>query len=105
MDESMVILIVNLHVKPERLDAFREATLENARNSMQEPGIARFELLEQADDPTRFVLYEAYRDAEAPARHRETAHYKTWVEKVPDMLVEPRSRTFYSNLFPRDTNW
>jgi quinol monooxygenase YgiN len=101
----MVILIVNLHIKPERLDAFREATLENARNSIQEPGIVRFDLLEQAEDPTRFALYEVYRDAEAPARHRETAHYKAWLAKVPDMLVEPRTRIFYSNLFPQDENW
>lgn len=101
----MVILIVNLHIKPERLDAFREATLENARNSIQEPGIVRFDLLEQAEDPTRFALYEVYRDTEAPARHHETAHYKAWLAKVPDMLVEPRTRILYSNLFPLDENW
>lgn len=101
----MQILIVNLRVKREHLEAFRTATVENARHSNQEPGIVRFDFLEQADDPTRFVLVEVYRDADAPARHRETAHYKAWVEIVPDMLVEPRTRQFYSNVHPPDTDW
>lgn len=101
----MIILIVHLHVKPEQLDAFRQATAENARNSRQEPGIARFDFLQQSDDPTRFVLYEVYRDADAPAKHRETAHYQAWLAKVPDMLAEDRTRTFYSNVFPADAAW
>jgi len=101
----MVILIVNLHVKAEHVEAFRQATLENARNSVREPGIARFDLLQQADDPTRFALVEVYRDAEAPVKHRETAHYQAWVAEVPDLLVEPRTRVFYSNLFPSDSEW
>jgi (4S)-4-hydroxy-5-phosphonooxypentane-2,3-dione isomerase len=101
----MLILIVNLHVKPECLEAFREATMENARHSRQEPGIVRFDFLEQSDDSTRFALVEVYRDADAPVRHRETAHYNTWVQKVPDMLVEPRTRTFFSNVSPSDQGW
>jgi quinol monooxygenase YgiN len=101
----MQILIVHLQVKTEHLEAFRQATAENARQSRKEPGIARFDFLQQADDPTRFVLYEVYRDTDAPARHRETAHYKTWFEKVPDMLVAPRTRTFYSNVSPADAEW
>ena len=101
----MIILIVNLHVKSEHLEAFRAATLENARNSVKEPGVARFDVLQQADDPTRFVLYEVYRDADAPAKHRETAHYQAWVAKAPDMLVEARSRTLYQNVFPSDAEW
>lgn len=101
----MVILVVNLHVKSEHLEAFRLATKENARNSVQEPGILRFDFLEQSDDPTRFVLVEVYRDADAPLQHRETAHYKAWLAKVPDMLAEPRTRTFYSNVFPPDADW
>ena len=101
----MVILIVNLKVKPENLDAFRQATLENARNSAQEPGVVQFDFLQHSEDPTRFALYEVYRDAEAPAKHRETAHYQAWLAKVPDMLAEPRTRTLYSNLFPSDANW
>ncbi|HEY1242534.1 MAG TPA: antibiotic biosynthesis monooxygenase [Bryobacteraceae bacterium] len=101
----MVILIVHLHVKPEHLDAFRQATAENARNSIQEPGVVRFDFLQQSDDPTRFALYEVYRDADAPAKHRETAHYKAWVAKVPDMLAEPRTRALYSNILPADAAW
>jgi (4S)-4-hydroxy-5-phosphonooxypentane-2,3-dione isomerase len=101
----MLILIVNLHVKPECLEAFREATMENARHSRQEPGIVRFDFLEQSDDPTRFALIEVYRDADAPVRHRESAHYNAWVQKVPDMLAEPRTRTFFSNVSPADQDW
>jgi (4S)-4-hydroxy-5-phosphonooxypentane-2,3-dione isomerase len=101
----MLIVIVNVHVKPEHVEAFRQATIENARNSVQEPGIACFEVLQQADDPARFVLYEGYREADAPARHRETAHYKKWVETVTDMLAEPRTRVSFSNVFPPDGQW
>jgi autoinducer 2-degrading protein len=101
----MQILIVHVHVKPEHLEAFRKATEENARHSRQEPGIARFDFLQQADDPTRFVFYEVYRNADAPARHRETAHYKAWVEKVPGMLAEERTRTFYTSISPADAEW
>lgn len=101
----MLILVVHLHVKPEHLDAFREATAENARQSRKEPGIARFDFLQQSDDPARFALIEVYRNADAPAQHRETAHYKQWLAKVPDMLVEPRTRTFYSNVSPSDAEW
>jgi|SRR5581483_10890957 len=101
----MVILIVHLHVKSEHLDAFRQATAENARNSSKEPGIARFDFFQQSDDPTRFVLCEVYRDADAPAKHRETAHYQQWLAKVPDMLAEPRTRAMYTNVFPADSAW
>jgi (4S)-4-hydroxy-5-phosphonooxypentane-2,3-dione isomerase len=101
----MLIVIVNAHVKPEFVEAFRTACLENARNSIQEPGIAQFDVLQQSDDATRFVLYEAYRDAGAPARHRETAHYNAWLEKVTDMFAEPRTRNTFDNAFPPDENW
>jgi (4S)-4-hydroxy-5-phosphonooxypentane-2,3-dione isomerase len=101
----MLIVIVNVHVKPEYVEAFRAASIENARNSIQEPGIAQFDVLQQSDDVTRFVLYEAYRDPGAPAKHRETAHYNAWVEKVTDMLAEPRTRNTFSNVFPPDQNW
>ncbi|PWU01272.1 MAG: antibiotic biosynthesis monooxygenase [Terriglobia bacterium] len=105
MEASMVILIVHVHVKSEHIDAFREATIENARNSRQEPGIVRFDLLQQADDASRFVLYEVYRSPEAPPQHRETAHYKTWLARVTDMLAGDRTRVFYSNVFPSDAEW
>jgi autoinducer 2-degrading protein len=98
----MLILQVQIHVLPEHLDAFREATIENARNSRLEPGIARFDFLQQSDDPTRFQLIEMYRDAEAPAKHKQTAHYLAWVKKAEPMLAEPRTRQLYTNIDPGD---
>jgi (4S)-4-hydroxy-5-phosphonooxypentane-2,3-dione isomerase len=101
----MLIVHVYVHVKPEHIEAFKLATIENAANSVKEPGIARFDVVQQADDPTRFVLVEAYRDAEAPARHKATAHYQAWAEKVAGMLAEPRSRVVYGNVCPADQDW
>ncbi|MFN8375032.1 MAG: putative quinol monooxygenase [Anaerolineae bacterium] len=101
----MHIVMVYIHVKSEHLEAFKAATLENARNSVQEAGIARFDVIQQADDPARFVLVEVYRSKDAPAQHRETAHYNRWRETVTDMLVEPRTRNEYVNLFPDDAGW
>jgi (4S)-4-hydroxy-5-phosphonooxypentane-2,3-dione isomerase len=98
----MHILLVHAHVKPEFIDAFIEATKINARESAREPGVARFDFLQQKDDPARFVLYEVYRDAEAPAAHKQTAHYNEWAGKVEPMLVAPRSRALYANLAPAD---
>jgi len=72
------------------VEAFKDATIENARKSIQEPGIARFDLAQEPDDPTRFILIEVYRDADAPARHKETEHYQTWRDTVVDMMAEPR---------------
>jgi autoinducer 2-degrading protein len=101
----MLIVLVNIRVKPEYVEAFKAATIENARNTIQEPGCARFDVLQVSDDPTRFVLYEAYRSPDAPARHRETAHYNAWVAAVTDMLAEQRTRTACSNVFPPDQAW
>jgi quinol monooxygenase YgiN len=101
----MLVVHVHVHVKPESVEAFRQATLANARNSIQEPGIARFDVIQQTDDPTRFVLVEVYRTAEAPAAHKETAHYKTWRDTVTDMMVEPRTSLKYGNVFPDDAGW
>jgi (4S)-4-hydroxy-5-phosphonooxypentane-2,3-dione isomerase len=98
----MHILIVHAHVKTEFIAAFIEATRINAESSAKEPGIARFDFLQQQDDPARFVLYEAYRDASAPAAHKQTAHYNAWIEKVADMFVAPRTRALYTNLEPAD---
>ncbi|MCU1234026.1 MAG: Antibiotic biosynthesis monooxygenase [Candidatus Solibacter sp.] len=98
----MQILIVHAQIKPEFIDAFIAATKINAENSAKEPGIARFEFLQQQDDPSRFVLCEVYRDAAAPAKHKETAHYNTWIETVNDMFVAPRTRALYTNLAPAD---
>ncbi len=101
----MLIVHVFVHVKPEAIEAFKAATLENARNSVQEPGIARFDVIQQVDDPTRFVLVEVYRTAEAPAAHKATAHYARWRDTVADMLAEPRSSIKYTNLFPDEAGW
>jgi (4S)-4-hydroxy-5-phosphonooxypentane-2,3-dione isomerase len=101
----MLIIHVMIHVKPEHLEAFKAATLDNARHSVLEPGIARFDVIQQADDPTRLVLVEVYRDAGAPGRHHETAHYAAWRDAVKDMFVEPRTRVQYTNIFPNDGGW
>jgi len=101
----MLVVHVYVHVKPEFVDSFREATLENARNSVQEPGIARFDVIQQMDDPTRFLLVEVYRTPEDPARHKETAHYQTWRDRVAEMMAEPRSSVKYANLYPDDEGW
>ena len=98
----MLIVHVHILVKPEFVDAFRQATIENARNSVAEPGIARFDVLQQTDDPARFVLIEIYRNDDAPARHRETAHYTAWRDTVAEMMAEPRTRIIYTGVFPHD---
>lgn len=101
----MLILHVNIHVKPEYVEAFRAATIENARNSAQEPGIARFDFLHLADDPNRFSLIEVYRTEEAVAAHKLTPHYAKWTEAVTDMMAEPRTRSWYKTVFPGDESW
>ena len=101
----MLIVHVHVHVKPECVEAFIEATLENARQSVQEPGIARFDVVRQTDDGTRFVLVEAYRSVEATAAHKETAHYAKWRDAVAGMMASPRSSVKYSNCFPADGGW
>lgn len=101
----MLVVHVHVHVKPECVEAFRQASVENARHSVEEPGIARFDVLQQADDPTRFVLVEAYRTPEAPAQHKDTAHYKAWRDAVADMMAEPRISVRYANVYPEDAGW
>ncbi len=101
----MYIVHVFVHVKPEQVEGFRNATLENARNSIQEPGIARFDVIQQQDDPTRFVLVEVYRSPDDPARHKETTHYQKWRDAVADMMAEPRTSIKYINVFPDEQRW
>jgi autoinducer 2-degrading protein len=96
---------VSVHVKPDHIDDFKTATLDNARSSVQEPGIARFDVVQQADDPTRFMLLEVYRSAEAAAAHKETAHYARWRDAVADMMQESRSSAKFTNVFPPDCQW
>ena len=101
----MFIVHVYVHVKPDSVEAFKAASLANARNSVQEPGIARFDVVQLQDDATRFVLVEVYRTPDDPAKHKETAHYKTWRAAVADMMAEPRSSTKYDNVYPKDAGW
>ncbi|HVW07724.1 MAG TPA: antibiotic biosynthesis monooxygenase [Bryobacteraceae bacterium] len=101
----MYIVHVHVQVKPGTEQAFIDATLENARNSVQEAGVARFDVMRETADPTRFVLVEVYRDSGAPAKHRETAHYMKWRDAVENMMAAPRSRAIYDNLFPADEGW
>ncbi len=101
----MLIVHVHVHVKSECVEAFMAASLENARNSVKEPGIARFDVRQQSDDPTRFVLVEVYRSVEATAAHKETAHYAKWRDTVAGMMAEPRKSVKYDNVFPDDSGW
>jgi quinol monooxygenase YgiN len=101
----MLIVHVHARVKAEFIEAFKEASLENARHSVEEPGIARFDVIQQADDPARFLLVEVYRSPEASARHKETAHYAIWRDTVAPMMAEPRASVKYSNIFPADEGW
>lgn len=101
----MLIVHVDIRVKPESVEAFRQASIENARNSVKEPGIARFDVLQNAEDPTRFALIEVYRRPEARAEHRATAHYAAWRDAVEDMMAEPRTGVQFQNIFPGDEGW
>ena len=101
----MLVVHVHVRVKPEFIDAFREASIENARNSVREPGIARFDIVQQADDPARFVFVEVYRTPDAPAQHKETPHYAKWRDTVAGMMAEPRYSVKYSNVYPPDEGW
>ena len=101
----MLVVHVHVHVLPDQVEAFRAATLDNARASVQEPGVARFDVLQQQDDPTRFVLVEVYRTAEAPGAHKETGHYLRWRDVVAPMMAAPRSSVRLANVFPDDGGW
>ena len=101
----MVIVQVYVTVKPDAVEAFRAATIANAAASRREPGIARFDVLQQSDDPTRFILTEVYRTIDATAAHKETAHYQTWRDTVAGMMATPRNSTKYHNVFPDDSDW
>jgi quinol monooxygenase YgiN len=101
----MLILLVNIQVKPECVELFKAATLANARASVLEPGVARFDVSQQADDPARFILVEAYRDAAGHAAHRETTHYALWRDTVNPLMASTRTSVKYISLFPGDTDW
>ena len=101
----MLVVHVHVHVKPGFVQAFAAASIENARHSVREPGIARFDVVQQTDDPARFILVEAYRTPAAPAAHKETAHYQLWRDTVAPMMAEPRTSVKFTNLFPDDSGW
>ena len=101
----MFIVHVFVHVKSDQVEAFKSATIENASNSIQELGVARFDIIQQMDDPTRFVLVEVYRTPDDPGRHKETAHYQKWRDTVADMMAEPRAAIKYTNIFPDEQGW
>ena len=101
----MYIVHVHVHVRPEFVDDFKTATIENAQNSIKEPGIARFDVLQQEDASDHFVLIEVYHKPDDSLKHKETTHYKRWREMVEPMMVEPRTRSIYVNIFPVDEYW
>lgn len=105
MSESLLVVHVQVRVKAEAVEAFRRATIENASHSLREPGVARFDVAQDADDPTRFVLVEAYHGAPAAAAHKETAHYHAWREAVAPLLAEPRSSRKLASVFPDGDAW
>jgi quinol monooxygenase YgiN len=105
MSEPLFIVHVHVHVKPDAVEAFRVASLANASASVREPGVARFDVVQSVEDPTRFVLVEVYRHDKAQAEHRETAHYKLWRDTVADLMAEPRSAARYANVFPDAAGW
>jgi quinol monooxygenase YgiN len=105
MSGSLLVVHVHVHVKPDAVEAFRAATIENARDSLREPGIARFDVVQSTEDPTRFVLVEVYRAADAPAAHKATAHYARWRDAVADLMAEPRTSARYVNVAPEDSGW
>jgi quinol monooxygenase YgiN len=101
----MLIVHVHVQVRSEDVTAFKAATLANAQASVREPGIARFDVVQQADDPTRFLLVEVYRGNDAATAHKATAHYATWRDAVAPMMASPRSSVKFTNVFPDDTGW
>ena len=101
----MLVVHVHIHVKTEHVEAVKQASISNARESLKEPGIARFDFVQQQDDPARFVLVEVYRIPEALAAHKETKHYQVWRDAVAPMMAEPRSSVKFANLFPEDAAW
>ncbi len=105
MVSAMLVIHVHIQVKPESVEAFIAATLANARASVQEPEVARFDVVQQNDDPTRFVLVEAYHSPAGHAAHRETTHYATWRDTVATMMATTRISTKFLNVFPPDEAW
>ncbi len=104
-EDHLLIVHVQVHVKPEHVEAFKDASIENARQSVREPGVARFDVVQQVDAPEQFVLVEVYRSSDAPAAHKETAHYRTWRDTVAPMMAEPRTSVKFAPVFPGKEGW
>lgn len=96
----MFIVHVHVSVKSQFVEDFKKATVENASNSIKEAGVERFDVIQQEDDHTRFVLVEVYKSVEASAAHKETAHYAKWRDTVAEMMAEPRQGIKYTTIFP-----
>src|SRR5262245_14826441 len=105
MPGSLVVVHVHARVKPDAIEGFRAASIDNARHSVQEPGVARFDVVQSTEDPTRFVLVEVYRTPDAPAAHKATTHYARWRDTVADLMAEPRTAARYVNVAPEDSDW
>jgi (4S)-4-hydroxy-5-phosphonooxypentane-2,3-dione isomerase len=101
----MQIVLVHVNVKSQFIEAFKQASIENASYSVKEAGVARFDVIQQTEDPTKFILVEVYKTADAPAAHKETSHYARWRDTVAEMMAEPRQGIKYTNIFPSDDNW
>jgi len=101
----MYIVHVFVHVKEEHIEEFKSITIENAKDSLEESGIERFDIVQQHDDPSRFVLVEVYRSFEDPVKHKQTEHYIRWRDAVAHMMAEPRFSTKFYNVFPEDEGW
>jgi (4S)-4-hydroxy-5-phosphonooxypentane-2,3-dione isomerase len=101
----MYIVHVYVEVKPEQIEAFKQATLENVQESLKEPGFSRFDILQDKFDPARFLLVEVYRTKEAAARHKDTRHYQFWRDAVMGMMAAPRAKQIYENVYPDDEGW
>ncbi|WP_027415469.1 putative quinol monooxygenase [Aneurinibacillus terranovensis] len=101
----MYIVHVSIKVKEQHISAFRKVSIENARNSLNETGVARFDVLQQQDDPSNFLLVEVYYTPEAQLKHRETEHFKKWRAAIADMIAEPYTFVKYDNSFPNESGW
>ena len=103
MSESYLAVVVYVHVLPESVEAFRAASLANAAASIREPGVVRFDVMQESGDPTRFVLFEVYRGPEGAAAHKQTAHYQVWRDTVAPMMAEPRTNKSCATVTPTAT--
>lgn len=101
----MLVVHVHVHVKPECIEAFKAATLENASASLEEPGVVRFDVIQNQANPSHFILVEAYATNDAPAAHKETRHYSIWRDTVGDMMAEPRASEKFISVFPPESRW